>query len=159
MIISSYGHATPFSALTAGDCYFYDLGGKNTFAIAIKAAGNANLIGFIFDESDPKSPRIAAGGHPYVVFRLEDIEIRPDLTSLHFNPPGVGELTSAAGQFYVIGLFNKIERYTANLSNGVAEVRPEDAPFACFSRWTAGRCIDGKWNPIFQFPMSTVASS
>jgi hypothetical protein len=151
MIVNSIGHAAQFSELSPGDCYFYARGQQATFAMAIREPAG-NMLACIFSKEDASTgcPWIAQGFYPFSVLRLQNVEIRPDWTALHFDPPGIGELTSAGGKFYIIGIAGH-DRGTANLSDGTLEQRPDNEPFATFSRWSAGIVVDGKWVSLLEF--------
>jgi hypothetical protein len=150
-INTSYGEATPFDALKGGDCYFYQLHGKPVFAMTFKSS-EPSVLSFVFAAGTQQAPWVAFGGHPHGVLKIPNVEIRPDLDSLHFGPAEIGELISSAGSYYLMGSVG-FDRRTANLSSGIAEMPPPNEPFACFSRWAAGIIIDDKWVQIFAMPL------
>ncbi|WP_339033602.1 hypothetical protein WHZ78_17560 [Bradyrhizobium symbiodeficiens] len=141
-----------FSSLKPGDCYFFDRSGKTVFGIAIQQ-GDDSMAAFVFSKEDRKggAPWVASGAHPYTVAGVVDPELRPDISSIHFNNPGIGELIGTLSKYYIQGAAGS-EVGTANLLTGKQQRPPQDAPFACYSKWSIGCQIDGRMVPVFSFP-------
>jgi hypothetical protein len=93
------------------------------------------------------------GSRSHTVLQLSGIELRPDLHSVHFNRPAVGDLVSAKDKLYMKGTVPTAfgDELTIDLSKGAAEIIG-DVPRASFSRWSAGFTLDGKWETLFEYP-------
>ena len=145
MQVFDYGHAT--GTVAPGHCVLFELGGKNIFAIAFaRQDGEEGL--FIFSEIPPAGPWVSYDRYPYSMFCLPKIELRPNLESLHFNSPDLGDLISADGGFFMRGSTKAGQTVTINLQTGLLETLPGNKPYASFSRWSAGIHLDGIWKPI-----------
>src|ERR1700731_2440614 len=95
MRIQPIGDAVYFSAIAPGDCFFYSLQGQTTFAFAGQFDDGRKVV-LVFSEGARQMPWVGYGGHPSAVFRVKDAIIRPDVASLSFDPPEVGQIISAA---------------------------------------------------------------
>lgn len=149
MIVKSIGQVAPSSALEPGDFFFYELNSAKTFALAIKM-GDGRFASFNFSEKAGSQTPWISQSLPNTVLRLANVQMRPDLNSLHFGIPSVGELISSQNAFYLIGYVSNVDRGTANLSTGLQEQLPE-SKLASFSHWVAGYAVDGHWTTIFEF--------
>src|SRR5262249_27413357 len=124
------------------------------FGVAIETP-EGKPASFVFSGIEGfKMPWVALGGHPYNVLQLQAVEVRPDLSSVHFNNPMVGDLVSSNGQLYMKEGIQRMYDVTINVQTGKPEPIPLDKPFASFSRWSAGVVRDGKWVMLFEYPKS-----
>ena len=151
-LISKFA-ARSVDKVAAGEWYVHEFRGSKVFGMVVKTS-DGNPAAFVFSVRDDCGvPWVATGDHSHTVLQLSGIELRPDLHSVHFNRPVVGELVSANDKLYMKGTVPSAygDELTIDLSKGVAEIIGE-VPRASFSRWTAGFVLDGKWETLFEYP-------
>jgi hypothetical protein len=154
MKVVSKGVAMSFKDLSDGDWYLDVFRKKLIFGMVVKNTSHQR-VSFVFsafeDRAEPWIAEESAGSN---VLKLSDIELRPDIHSVYFGNPGIGDLVSADGKFFMRGVITSGfgGELTINLHTFAAEKIPSGAPCASFSRWSAGYVEDGQWITLFEYP-------
>ncbi|RTE88353.1 hypothetical protein D6B98_36485 [Bradyrhizobium sp. LVM 105] len=154
MQVDTIGRPEQLSNVQPGECIFFDSSNGMRFGMLTK---DGNQKGFlVFAKSDDgRAPWVITGGLPQNVLVVDKVQIRADWTSAAISAASqIGEITSAAGNFYMRAALRKMETVSINLASGLLDDPPSLGPIFHYARWSAGLVRDGKWLSLVEFPFT-----